>query len=604
MINLHSEEFTPLGNVVSEGVWNQLGRPELDRLSLLFREAIQNSWDARLGERIRFAVEGFGLSASQAGAFREFFASAPPKEAYRSPGAVSEDIEDIRGWLADGTPRLLVISDRGTSGLDGPVRADQQVEPNETRNFVDFLRNVGQPPSSEGGGGTFGYGKAAFYLASRCRTILVYTKCRHRGRPETRLVAASLTHNFQTRGRRFTGRHWWGTRDKDEVVVPLINEEADELAGSLGMPQFGDNEFGTSIAIASPAFDDEELGRIDRIALRNLWPKLKARKGGPPPVELTIRISGHSVPIPDADSVPPYDAYWRAYLALHDETTAGTTTYNRVTTGRFAFEKSVLFSLEVSNDLPEHEQRAHHIALIRAPEIVVRYLDASRSMGAEHLGFVGVFKAAKDVDYAFAQSEPPTHDDWEPASVSDKKAKGIVSKAIRTLRKEARFFARLGRAQTTSATGQPLAQLAHEFAQITPGLTPNSAVNSGNPTRKKREKSTRARAAIEEQQTFEVLDGVPHVTFTIDVTHAKGARETLLLAEAFPLVSGGTRETDPPVGTSELGAGTWVSPRGTTTHENPVRVGPKQQGTWQYRVPLQESVAVALEVSARKASEK
>lgn len=112
-------------------------------------------WGQR--DKDQFKVESFGLAPAQSKSFAKFFRNLPAPDAYRSPGAVSEDIEDIRDWLRETTPRLLVISDRGTSGLDGPVRADLPVGKGEKRNFVDFLRNVGQPPSAEGGGGTFGY---------------------------------------------------------------------------------------------------------------------------------------------------------------------------------------------------------------------------------------------------------------------------------------------------------------------------------------------------------------------------------------------------------------------------------------------------------------
>ena len=57
----------------------------------------------------------------------------------------------------------------------GTYAADELGEP---RDFVDFVRNIGQPPDKDLGGGSFGYGKAAFYIASRARTILVDTLCR------------------------------------------------------------------------------------------------------------------------------------------------------------------------------------------------------------------------------------------------------------------------------------------------------------------------------------------------------------------------------------------------------------------------------------------
>lgn len=45
----HSQTFPPEGASAAEGIRNQLGRPELDLLTILVRESAQNSWDARTG---------------------------------------------------------------------------------------------------------------------------------------------------------------------------------------------------------------------------------------------------------------------------------------------------------------------------------------------------------------------------------------------------------------------------------------------------------------------------------------------------------------------------------------------------------------------------
>ncbi len=43
-----SQPYPPEGASAAEGIRNQLGRPELDLLTILVRESAQNSWDARL----------------------------------------------------------------------------------------------------------------------------------------------------------------------------------------------------------------------------------------------------------------------------------------------------------------------------------------------------------------------------------------------------------------------------------------------------------------------------------------------------------------------------------------------------------------------------
>src|SRR5689334_12211754 len=108
-----------MGNVVSAGVWNQLGRPELDRLALLLRESVQNSWDARELDSIDYAIESFTLDSAQRADYRKFFSRTPPDAAYTSRSELAEEIANLRDWLGRSAPRVLVVSDRGTRGLDG-----------------------------------------------------------------------------------------------------------------------------------------------------------------------------------------------------------------------------------------------------------------------------------------------------------------------------------------------------------------------------------------------------------------------------------------------------------------------------------------------------
>src|SRR4051812_8210841 len=155
----YSEPYNATGGLAAEGVINQLGRPDIEPLEVLVREAVQNCWDAkRQDERgIRVLIGRTRLDLAELDAIRSTLLPDPP------PGLpLSEE-------LSPGL-ELLHFADFGTDGLGGPTRADDQGT-GEARDFVDFVRNIGQPPDKELGGGSFGYGKAAFYIASRARTI-------------------------------------------------------------------------------------------------------------------------------------------------------------------------------------------------------------------------------------------------------------------------------------------------------------------------------------------------------------------------------------------------------------------------------------------------
>lgn len=55
------EPFHAYGAFAGEGTRRILGKPRLDPLTVLIRETVQNSWDARRhdGEAVEFAVDGW-----------------------------------------------------------------------------------------------------------------------------------------------------------------------------------------------------------------------------------------------------------------------------------------------------------------------------------------------------------------------------------------------------------------------------------------------------------------------------------------------------------------------------------------------------------------
>ena len=75
---------------------------------------------------------------------------------------------------------------------------------------------------------------------------------------------------------------------------------------------------------------------------------------------------------------------------------------------------------------------------MRPVELVVKYLEGA-ALPDERLEWGGVFIASSedDVERAFADSEPPAHDDWVPDSLSVRSAKTFVNVALRELNSHA-----------------------------------------------------------------------------------------------------------------------------------------------------------------------
>src|SRR5262249_47700672 len=127
-LRLYQEPVTPTGGHKSEGVQKVLGRPPMNWMSIVLREAVQNSWDARLGEGpVQFDIWWFSPNKEQRSAFRDRIFTNEPVGA------------GIREAIQKPEFDALVFTDRGTRGLDGPVLANEEAGPGIKRNFVDFV---------------------------------------------------------------------------------------------------------------------------------------------------------------------------------------------------------------------------------------------------------------------------------------------------------------------------------------------------------------------------------------------------------------------------------------------------------------------------------
>ena len=89
-LDLQSERVSATGNLASEGVLNQLGRPRLDPLTVLVREAVQNSWDARSTDstQLLFGLSSRTLSGPQVRLLRD--GARPPQRT--RPGDAGYDL--------------------------------------------------------------------------------------------------------------------------------------------------------------------------------------------------------------------------------------------------------------------------------------------------------------------------------------------------------------------------------------------------------------------------------------------------------------------------------------------------------------------------------
>lgn len=418
-----SQQYPPQGAAAAEGIRSQLGRPALDLLTLLVREAAQNSWDARSsqpGVNVRFGLDLYTISPAHAPTWRSMLLDGGPRNPEHFP---------LRSALGRPAIRVLAVSDRGTKGLGGPTRAD--IVTDGPRDFVTFVRNVGDPRDTHLGGGTYGFGKGIFFMLSQARTVLVHTRTWHEGRLQTRLVGSALAHSYteQTRAggeARYTGRHWWG-RPVDDVVEPLLDDEADDVAIRLGLRPFGTDETGTTVVVVDPEID-ETLGAPSDVGAYlaetiawQLWPKMLPRTDGLPTMAFRVTVDGQEHEVPDPTTTHPIQMFVEAYRQMNGPDARA------IELGR---PRRVLgfVGLHDTLVLPWTPTRAaetagftrnlvHHVCLMRSAELVVTYRPGVEP-AAELKGYAGVFRVDESLDDVFARAEPPTHDAWNADSLS------------------------------------------------------------------------------------------------------------------------------------------------------------------------------------------
>lgn len=468
----------------------QLGAPKLEKLELLTREVLQNCWDAADPEDadgvwVQISCDAVGDREIEV--FADVLFPDPPADI------------DIRGSLQS-SPRVLTVSDRGTHGLGGPTRADVMTD--GPTDFVDFVRNVGQPPDKDFGGGSFGYGKGALYLASLAHSIVIYSRAENAdGELETRLIAAGLgNHGTEvTDGaeRKLTGRHWWGRISTDnDVADPLIDSDADRIIGLLGMLPFEEDETGTDIVVIAPDLRvgtdsegnaDPEAAADPKPAMRliarsiawHFWPKMR---GSDPDMEIELLLDGEPVPIPSAETEPRLAAFEAALARLDGAEPSLDAFRGEVSeiecqrpikhVGMMAVEIHVIpegSEPEIPIAAPEGPSPLCHVALMRKAELVVKYLKGPE-LPAAGVGYAGVFRCEEDLDWVFRASEPPSHDDWVPEALPKGPERTFVNIVPKRIQERIAAFVEASAPAPSGGDEVPLGEFARHLAGLIPAI--------------------------------------------------------------------------------------------------------------------------------------
>jgi len=448
-----------------------------------------------------------------------------------------------------GRPDLfaLEVLDRGTKGLGGPTRNDLEPPPGEPTDYIDFVLNIGAPPEEgSGGGGTYGFGKTAAYLASACSTIIIWSRSRQLdGEISERFIASAMDSSFSMDGQRYTGRQWWGLASEAPEthavfrVEPVQGDDARRLGEAVFERHFGPDETGTSILILRPRFEGETVRTEEQIdglchtwakaIARNLWPKLGPSQPEERRMDIRVLREGHVVPIETAETSTSISAATRCLNAIraagHSTSPDPLVKVQEVWCER---PKQRLGHVALTKYLPAKESdpavAGNSLIFMRNAAELVVWEDFPGPTADGLTDWIGVFKPVADLDQVFADAEPPAHDAWNPSSLDERRERTFVKLAVQRAREQAKEFRGHVRPQINADGASPTGQLSAALA----GLTGTAAGTLASPPVSKSRAGSRKKQATTQRPQVKVLEVTPLPPTALDLTHGRQTSRVLI----------------------------------------------------------------------------
>lgn len=396
------EREPPMGGASSGAFRNPLAGVGVPPVDIFVREVVQNSVDAAAtGDSVvRVRIGSNSLKGNRLSEFRESLSLDADSDILLRTGLLpTKQIADhLNGPLG-----ILTVEDFETMGLGGTV---YPIATTDDDNFRRLCHKVGATRQAVGGGGSFGYGKATYWVASSLWTVVFYSRFSptdRTGNDWARLFGVSWfkEHTWQGDGDtdevEFTGRAFFGVPGEyggQPMVLPVVNDGAQALAKRLGLHVRTEEENGTTALILGNQL--KLRGIIEGIE-KHWWPRLLEGK-------LNVEVAGERAPEPRAD--PTLRPFVRAWQVLGGGTPSDDETCHRLT-----YRRRPLGSLALVLDEESPRKTSNRIALVRGPLMVVDYYD--HRPGAGQPTCSGVFRATAEMDVPLCASEPPAHNAWD-----------------------------------------------------------------------------------------------------------------------------------------------------------------------------------------------
>jgi len=406
------EPNPPMGGPTGEAYVSTLNATGLSREETLARESIQNSSDAIADDQQKVTIHFRKkvLKGTKAVALLDALGLNSLRERRDHLGLAQGSIFDAAPGPGSELA-VLYVEDFGTVGLTG--------EPHDpASNFYRLLLSLGDSAKSreeDGSGGSYGFGKAAYFLNSRIRTIFAYSAFKDATGDslESRLFGCGFFNRHSWQDTSYTGRAWFGAYNRPTasypVVDPIRNSHALDFAKTLGFkPRLTPEDQGTSIMIVDTDLAIQTL--LDSIETW-WWPKLIENQIDILILDEEKGEEHHPRPRSSrrADLKPFIDAYQVAVRSVepirpHQKLEE----FNRLENLEAGSLGLVMLTPEQETIVSDHQKNC--VALIRLPRMVIQYLPVSSTTPT----IVGSFIGHADIEKYLKLSEPPAHNLWDP----------------------------------------------------------------------------------------------------------------------------------------------------------------------------------------------
>jgi len=386
----------------------------------LVREAIQNSIDAQADPDVPVIVT-FGFKKTTSRNYPELFKIEQHirgcLEMYDDENA-HKKFDPMIAYLRDADldkMDYLEISDENTTGM--PYTKGDTKSP-----FYSFVQSAGNSSkASAGAGGSFGFGKAAYFNISKIRTILISTLT-DGDQHYFQGVAALCTHMIKGEKRVPVG--YYGNYNKPEPIDEEPIRNPDEIPN-----RFNRLTKGTSMFIMGLGLSNEEtleaMRTINESVVRHFWLAIIRKK-------LIVRVTykGQSYEINSDNLVklvesifPDYDDMRRGHKNprpyIDAVVNAG------IDDKHFVFEKEIPYLGQCAYYLIKSKNGNDYVLNMRSTFMLIKH-----ELNRTDYGFYSVFVCTDERgNEILRMSENPAHTEWD-AGNAPPQDKAIVRDAL------------------------------------------------------------------------------------------------------------------------------------------------------------------------------